>query len=118
MVYVFTLFRVAVGLKFGKPVAFWLTMLTLTQFHFAFYLTRPLPNVFALIPLLLALHSWLVGNEKHFIWQVIAVFEAPLFLSFLLHQPNCDVNQFSFLPSQVFHPSFGSSLYPFILLLT
>jgi len=82
VVYVFTLFRVAVGLKFGKPVAFWLTILTLTQFHFAFYLTRPLPNVFALIPLLLALHSWLVGNEKHFIWQ--AAFSAIVFRSELV----------------------------------
>jgi len=79
VVYVFTLFRVAVGVKFGKPVAKWLTILTLSQFHFAFYLTRPLPNVFALIPLLLALHSWLVGNEKHFIWQ--AAFSVIVFRS-------------------------------------
>jgi len=69
VLYVFTLYRVAVGFKFGQSVAFWLTILTLSQFHFLFYVTRPLPNIFALIPLLLALHSYVVGNLKHFIWQ-------------------------------------------------
>jgi len=82
VVYVFTLFRVGVGVKFGKSVAFWLSVLTLTQFHLAFYLTRPLPNIFALIPLLLALHSWLVGNLKHFIWQ--AAFSVIVFRSELV----------------------------------
>lgn len=40
----------AVAQILGNATAKWMTVLTLTQFHFAFYASRPLPNTFALVP--------------------------------------------------------------------
>ena len=33
----------------GAGVARWMAMLAVTQFHFLYYASRPLPNIFALI---------------------------------------------------------------------
>ena len=45
----FLKFQDAVVVNFGKGVRRWLTLITATQFHFIFYMTRPLPNTFALV---------------------------------------------------------------------
>ena len=42
-------FRAAVKSVLGAGVAAWTAVLTVTQFHFLFYASRPLPNIFALV---------------------------------------------------------------------
>ncbi|CAH1266236.1 ALG12 [Branchiostoma lanceolatum] len=83
VLYGFSTFRRAVSKKFGSDVGMMLVLLTATQFHFLFYITRPLPNVFALSLVLLALSSWLTGKHGWFILQsgfAIIVFRSELLL--------------------------------------
>ncbi|KAH8311466.1 hypothetical protein KR044_006487 [Drosophila immigrans] len=81
--------RQAVTKIYGIEVRLWFTAITITQFHFIFYMTRPLPNIFALPLVLYALASWLRGQYKPFIicsGIAIIVFrsELALFLGLLL----------------------------------
>ncbi len=57
-------YRSSVSKVFGPSAATWLVVLTASQFHFAFYLSRPLPNVFALVLCLRALHHWLEAKQR------------------------------------------------------
>ncbi|KAJ7382946.1 dolichyl-P-Man:Man(7)GlcNAc(2)-PP-dolichol alpha-1,6-mannosyltransferase [Desmophyllum pertusum] len=45
----FSKFRSSISLRFGQDVGNFLAVITATQFHFLFYISRPLPNIFALI---------------------------------------------------------------------
>ncbi|KAH8381650.1 hypothetical protein KR093_010240 [Drosophila rubida] len=81
--------RQAVTKIFGVEVRLWFTAITITQFHFIFYMSRPLPNIFALPLVLYALACWLRGQYKPFIicsGFAIIVFrsELALFLGLLL----------------------------------
>ncbi|XP_046401433.1 dol-P-Man:Man(7)GlcNAc(2)-PP-Dol alpha-1,6-mannosyltransferase [Ischnura elegans] len=75
--------RRAVHSLFGIKMATWFLAITLTQYHFMYYLSRPLPNILALPLVLLALESWLMGNHGRFIYfsaAAIIVFRAELAL--------------------------------------
>ncbi|EDW96718.1 probable Dol-P-Man:Man(7)GlcNAc(2)-PP-Dol alpha-1,6-mannosyltransferase [Drosophila yakuba] len=81
--------RQAVTKIYGVEVRLWFTAITITQFHFMFYMTRPLPNIFALPMVLFAIAYWLRDQHKPFIicsGISILVFrsELALFLGILL----------------------------------
>ncbi|XP_023175832.1 probable Dol-P-Man:Man(7)GlcNAc(2)-PP-Dol alpha-1,6-mannosyltransferase isoform X2 [Drosophila hydei] len=81
--------RRAVTNIFGVEVRLWFTAITITQFHYIFYMTRPLPNIFALPFVLYAITYWMRGQTKPFIicsGIAIIVFrsELALFLGLLL----------------------------------
>ncbi|KAI8118355.1 6-mannosyltransferase, Probable Dol-P-Man:Man(7)GlcNAc(2)-PP-Dol alpha-1 [Lucilia cuprina] len=74
---------------YGSNVSFWFSLITLTQFHFIFYMSRTLPNIMALPLVLYVLAYWLNGQLKPFIicsGIAILVFRSELiiFLGLLL----------------------------------
>ncbi|XP_022299232.2 dol-P-Man:Man(7)GlcNAc(2)-PP-Dol alpha-1,6-mannosyltransferase-like isoform X2 [Crassostrea virginica] len=85
----FSVFGNAIKFRFGPDVKRWLFLMTLTQFHFMFYMSRPLPNTFALVLVLLALAAWLKQNHAQFLWTsgaAIIIFRSELavFLGLIL----------------------------------
>ena len=65
-----TRFRRSLGKIFGRGFAQWHALLTVSQFHFMFYASRPLPNTFALVFVFLALNFWL--EDKKFLFVLFS----------------------------------------------
>ncbi|CAM6071312.1 unnamed protein product [Sphagnum tenellum] len=57
--------RLQVGRQFGRNMSTAFAIITATQFHLLFYLSRPLPNVFALALVNLAFAYWMSGQPKN-----------------------------------------------------
>ncbi|XP_015124305.1 probable Dol-P-Man:Man(7)GlcNAc(2)-PP-Dol alpha-1,6-mannosyltransferase isoform X2 [Diachasma alloeum] len=75
------LYRQALEKIFGVQFTKWFVVITVTQFHFMYYLSRPLPNIMAMPLVLLALYGWLKQNHMIFIWSsaaAIIIFRAEL----------------------------------------
>ncbi|XP_044730139.1 dol-P-Man:Man(7)GlcNAc(2)-PP-Dol alpha-1,6-mannosyltransferase [Chrysoperla carnea] len=74
---------------FGQKWVNWFLTITVTQYHFMYYLSRPLPNIMVLPLVLLAASSWMNRQQARFIFfsgAAIIIFRAELamFLGFLL----------------------------------
>lgn len=66
VVYAWNKLKITLQQKLGAQVGIWLTVITVTQFHFMFYMSRPLPNVMTLPLVLLAINSWMRREVKSF----------------------------------------------------
>lgn len=85
----FRMFRETIQSVFGCQMTNWFVAVTVTQYHFMYYLSRPLPNILALPLVLLALQSWIKQQHAKFIYfsaAAIIIFRAELalFLGILL----------------------------------
>ncbi|XP_070523340.1 dol-P-Man:Man(7)GlcNAc(2)-PP-Dol alpha-1,6-mannosyltransferase isoform X1 [Cardiocondyla obscurior] len=77
----FKLYRHALQNIFGLQFAKWFVAITVTQFHFMYYLSRPLPNIMAMPLVFVALFGWMRQSQVLFIWSsaaAIIIFRAEL----------------------------------------
>ncbi|XP_053613427.1 dol-P-Man:Man(7)GlcNAc(2)-PP-Dol alpha-1,6-mannosyltransferase isoform X2 [Plodia interpunctella] len=77
--------RDALQKQFGNTFAWWFTIISVTQYHFMFYMSRPLPNIMALPLVLLAFEGWISGKHKLFLISAgaaIVIFRSELAMLF------------------------------------
>ncbi|CAK4326207.1 unnamed protein product [Aphanomyces euteiches] len=82
--------------RFGNDTGVWFTVITLVQFHLVYYMSRTLPNIFALVLVLFAFSFWMENKPKLVIVLLsfstvvfrgdTAVIFAPILLSLLINQ--------------------------------
>ncbi|KYM99285.1 putative dolichyl-P-Man:Man(7)GlcNAc(2)-PP-dolichyl-alpha-1, 6-mannosyltransferase [Cyphomyrmex costatus] len=91
VIFTLKLYRQALQKIFGIQFTKWFVAITVTQYHFIYYLSRPLPNIMAMPLVLLALFGWLRKSHVLFIWSsaaAIIIFRTELAILlglFLLH---------------------------------
>ncbi|KYQ53467.1 putative dolichyl-P-Man:Man(7)GlcNAc(2)-PP-dolichyl-alpha-1, 6-mannosyltransferase [Trachymyrmex zeteki] len=91
VIFTFKLYRQTLQKIFGVQFTKWFVAITVTQYHFMYYLSRPLPNTMVMPLVLLALFGWLRKSHVLFIWSsaaAIIIFRAELAILlglFLLH---------------------------------
>ncbi|KAK0182522.1 hypothetical protein PV327_000657 [Microctonus hyperodae] len=72
IIYTLRMYRQSLQKIFGAEFINWSVTIMITQYHFMYYLSRPLPNVMAIPLVLLALCSWMKQNHILFIWSSAA----------------------------------------------
>ncbi|CAH0728286.1 unnamed protein product, partial [Brenthis ino] len=80
--------RNALQKQFGSTLTWWFTLVSVSQYHFMFYMSRPLPNIMTMPLVLLALEGWIAGRHKQFIiaaGAAIVIFRAELAMLFGLY---------------------------------
>jgi len=87
--YSFNTFQSSVERKINASISHLAIILTVLQFHFWFYASRTLPNIFALILVLNALSSWVEDNHFNFLFYsgfaiLVFRFELCILLGMLL----------------------------------
>lgn len=65
LVVAFRKFQQSISKLFGNDVGSLCAVISAVQFHFPFYLSRPLPNIFAMALILVALSAWLQETPEH-----------------------------------------------------
>ncbi|XP_053597598.1 dol-P-Man:Man(7)GlcNAc(2)-PP-Dol alpha-1,6-mannosyltransferase [Microplitis demolitor] len=83
VIYTLRLYRQTLQKIFGIELTNWFVAIMVTQYHFMYYLSRPLPNIMAMPLVLLALRGWLEQSHILFIWSsalAIIIFRAELAL--------------------------------------
>ncbi|XP_055587620.1 probable Dol-P-Man:Man(7)GlcNAc(2)-PP-Dol alpha-1,6-mannosyltransferase [Uranotaenia lowii] len=81
VVFAWNKLRITIHRRLGAAVSLWYILITFTQFHFMFYMSRPLPNIMALPLVLLAINYWMVRSTRLFIicsGASIVIFRAEL----------------------------------------
>ncbi|XP_053678840.1 probable Dol-P-Man:Man(7)GlcNAc(2)-PP-Dol alpha-1,6-mannosyltransferase isoform X2 [Anopheles nili] len=81
VVFAWSRLKLTIMHRFGVTVSVWYVLITATQFHFMFYMSRPLPNIMALPLVLLAIDYWLNRCVRRFIvcsGAAIIIFRAEL----------------------------------------
>ncbi|KAI0215585.1 Dol-P-Man:Man(7)GlcNAc(2)-PP-Dol alpha-1,6-mannosyltransferase [Lamellibrachia satsuma] len=68
VLWTFLQYKKTVSRVFRPSVGCWLLIISASQFHFFFYMSRPLPNIFALALVMLAMRSYTTGQYRPFIW--------------------------------------------------
>jgi alpha-1,6-mannosyltransferase len=58
---------IRLNLPHGDQVAGWIHILTAVQFHLLFWVSRPLPNMFALILIMMAYSFWIRSDNKNLV---------------------------------------------------
>ncbi|XP_013192121.2 dol-P-Man:Man(7)GlcNAc(2)-PP-Dol alpha-1,6-mannosyltransferase [Amyelois transitella] len=77
--------RDALQKQFGNTFTWWFTIISVTQYHFMFYMSRPLPNIMVMPLVLLAFEGWISGRHKLFIISAgaaIVIFRSELAMLF------------------------------------
>ncbi|XP_077285695.1 alg12 alpha-1,6-mannosyltransferase [Arctopsyche grandis] len=91
VIFSWTRLRESLSKIFGNSFSIWFTAITVTQYHFMFYLSRTLPNIIVMPLVLLAMDYWINGKHDKFVYAsgaAIIIFRAELSLllgQFLLY---------------------------------